>query len=88
MRTGAFASIEAQHVGKYWMDPANTREYDGHTLVNLRGELPVGNRFAIFARVANVFDERYAENAAFTAARGAEFAPGMPRTFYAGVRTR
>jgi iron complex outermembrane receptor protein len=85
---GAFAALEAQHVGRYWMDPANTREYDGHTLVNARAELPVGNRFALFARVANLFDERYAENATFTTARGAEYAPGMPRTFHAGVRTR
>jgi outer membrane receptor protein involved in Fe transport len=85
---GAYAAIEGQYVGRYWMDPANTRAYEGHMLVNVRGEVPVADRLAVFARVTNILDEHYAENAAFTTARGAEYAPGMPRAFYLGVRTR
>jgi outer membrane receptor protein involved in Fe transport len=70
------------------MDAANTHRYDGHTIVSVRAEAPVTSHVALFGRVSNLFDERYAENAAFTTARGEEFAPGLPRTLYFGVRYR
>ncbi len=40
---------------------------------------------AAFARVLNLTDARYAESTSYTLQRGREFAPGMPRTFYAGL---
>lgn len=83
---GVVVAAEAQRVGPYWMDPANTTRYDGHTLVNLRAEVPLLRGFGAFARVTNLLDERYAENAQFTAARGAEYAPGMTRSLFIGVR--
>lgn len=85
---GAHFGIEAQHIGPYWMDAANTMRYDGHTLLSVRAEAPVTRDIALFGRLTNVLDERYAENATFTAARGAEYAPGMPRAIYIGVRYR
>jgi iron complex outermembrane receptor protein len=36
----------------------------------------------------NVLDERYAEAAQYTVARGEELAPGMPRSLYLGVQLR
>jgi len=36
----------------------------------------------------NVLDRRYAEAAQYTAARGEEYAPGMPRSLYLGVQYR
>lgn len=46
------------------------------------------DRVTLFGRVSNLTDERYAESAGFSAFRGREFAPGLPRTVYAGVRLR
>jgi len=84
--SGLSAAVEAQHIGSYWMDAANTQQYDGHTLLNVRAEVPLPGSAALFLRVSNLLDERYAENAAYTAARGAEYAPGMPRALHVGVR--
>jgi outer membrane receptor protein involved in Fe transport len=78
-------SFELFHVGPYWMDAANTQRYDGHTLLSLRGRVRVGKGVAAFARVLNLTDERYAESSSYTLQRGRELAPGMPRTFYAGL---
>jgi outer membrane receptor protein involved in Fe transport len=78
-------SCELFHVGPYWMDAANTQRYDGHTLLSLRGRVRVGKGVAAFARVLNLTDERYAESSSYTLQRGRELAPGMPRTFYAGL---
>jgi iron complex outermembrane recepter protein len=87
-RPGASASLDAQHVGSYWMDPANTHRYDGHTVLSARAELPLAAQLAAFVRVTNLLDARYAESASFTSARGEEFAPGMPRALYLGVSYR
>jgi hypothetical protein len=39
----------------------------------------------LFARLLNAFDRVYAESGSYTLQRGREFAPGRPRTFFAGV---
>jgi outer membrane receptor protein involved in Fe transport len=84
-KNGAF-SVELVHLGEYWMDAANTHEYPGHTLINLRAQYSVTRRLQAFARLLNAADERYAESASYTQARGEEFAPGMPRTAYFGMK--
>ena len=85
-RPGSHLSAEVVYVGRYWMDAANTQEYPGHTLLNLRAEVRVHPRLVAFARVLNAADRRYAESSSFTLARGREFAPGLPRTAYAGLK--
>ncbi|HEU5209422.1 MAG TPA: TonB-dependent receptor [Longimicrobiales bacterium] len=82
---GGGITLEWAHVGAFWMDPANTHRYDGHDLLHVRAQQPLLDRLSVFARVHNVTDERYAETAAYTDARGQEFAPGMPRTLYFGL---
>ncbi len=77
---------EVSRMGTYWTDPANTHYYEGHTLLNLRASWVVGNHATFFARLMNATNARYAERATFTAARGEEFSPGLPRTFYLGVQ--
>jgi iron complex outermembrane receptor protein len=86
--TGAGVGVEWMRIGSYWMDPANTVEYGGHDLLHLRASTPVTSRVTLFGRLMNMTDERYAESAAYTIARGREYAPGMPRTFYLGVQYR
>ncbi|HLU24701.1 MAG TPA: TonB-dependent receptor [Longimicrobiales bacterium] len=85
---GGRAGIEYERIGSYWMDPENTHKYDGHGLVHARVSVPVNGRFELYARVRNVLDERYAENASYTQARGEEYAPGLGRTVYVGVQYR
>jgi iron complex outermembrane receptor protein len=87
---GGRAELEWSHLGEYYMDAANTVDpvkatvYDGHNLVNLRMNYFVDTNLELFARVINLNDQRYATVAAFSR-NNAEFAPGMPRTVYAGV---
>lgn len=80
--------VEWQRIGSYWLDAENTHRYDGHSLVGLTANLPVTPSVEIVARVNNLLDERYAESASYTRARGEELSPGMPRTVYAGVQYR
>jgi iron complex outermembrane recepter protein len=87
-RPGSNAGIEARRVGAYWMDAANTHRYGGHTVWSLRAEASIARQAAVFGRVTNLLNARYAENTQFTTARGEEFAPGMPRALYLGVRFR
>jgi outer membrane receptor protein involved in Fe transport len=83
---GGNLSVELNHIGPYWMDAANTQRYDGHYLVSVRGSAVILPGAEVFFRILNLTDRRYAERAQYTAARGREFAPGMPRTVYAGIR--
>lgn len=85
---GGTIALETKWIGSYWMDPENTNRYDGHTLLSLRADLPSFRGVTIFGRVANLTDKRYAELATYTAARGEELAPGMPRTLYLGIQYR
>ena len=83
---GVDLSLEWMHLGEYWMDPENTARYHGHDVLNVRANVPVAKGLELFARVTNVTDELYAERANFNVFRGDEFAPGMPRSGYLGVR--
>jgi outer membrane receptor protein involved in Fe transport len=89
---GGDLSAEVVRMGWYFMAPFNTdpiptaRIYAGHTLLNLRGSWVIGGRTTIFARVMNMTNKRYAERATYTIARGEEYAPGLPRTFYLGIQ--
>ena len=83
---GGDLSAEVSRMGWYFMDPADSHYYEGHTLLNLRGSVVLFNRTTVFARLMNATDKRYAERATFTTARGDEFSPGLPRTFYLGVQ--
>jgi outer membrane receptor protein involved in Fe transport len=85
---GARLGVEWVRIGSYWMDPANTHRYEGHDLLNVRLNAPMTHGLELVARLDNLADRRYAETAAFTQARGEEFAPGLPRSLYLGVQYR
>jgi len=81
---GGRAELEWVHLGEYWMDQSNTEKYDGHDLFNLRVNYFASKKFETFVRLMNVGDKTYATSASYS--RGAAtFAPGMPRTLYAGA---
>jgi iron complex outermembrane recepter protein len=84
--SGLRGSLQWEFVGRYWMDQTNTHRYPSHHLVHLRASAPVGHRVVASLRVLNLTNERYAETAQYTTARGEEFAPGVPRTLYGGLQ--
>jgi outer membrane receptor protein involved in Fe transport len=81
---GAQAALEWSGIGGYWQDAENTHWYPGHDLFHARLTYPIGPHFTLLARVMNLTNRRYAETSGYTVARGQEYAPGMPRTLYAG----
>jgi iron complex outermembrane receptor protein len=83
---GGRLAVEWTHTGRYWMDPANTREYGGYDLVHLHGNINLRSGVELFARVMNATDRNYAEVAAFAPFQGVQITPGTPRTVYAGLR--
>jgi outer membrane receptor protein involved in Fe transport len=83
---GATTEVQWAHVGSYWQDQANTHRYPGHDLFHLRVNAPVGPRVTASVRVMNLTDQRYAETSQFTTARGEEYAPGLPRTWYGALQ--
>jgi iron complex outermembrane receptor protein len=85
LRGGRLAA-EWSHTGRYWMDPSNTNEYGGYSLLHLHANFVVSPRAELFARVLNVADRNYAELATFAPPQGGQYNPGTPRTVYAGVR--
>lgn len=81
---GGRIELELVHLGSYWLDQANTEKYGGYESFNLRMNHQVTAEFNIYARIMNLSDEKYAT--AVSLSRGnTEYAPAMPRTFYAGI---
>ncbi len=85
MLKGGRVGLEWEHLGAYWEDNANTRKYAGHDLLNLRADYQATRAVNLYARITNLTDETYATLASFNTFRGEELAPGMERTFYAGL---
>jgi iron complex outermembrane recepter protein len=63
------AALDGSHVGRYFLDAANTTTYPGHTVANARvsWELPVGADASVrtVLRIDNLFDRAYADRADF-----------------------
>ena len=81
---GALGSVEWQKVGSYWLSDANTAQYNGHNLVNLRAEVEMLPGFKVFGRVMNALNTRWATNASLNGTTP-QYAPGMPLNLYGGV---
>ena len=78
-----FAELELQHLGEYFLEPGNQREYPGHTLFNLRGQYQIDNQWSASLRLLNVGDKFYAERADFTSFTNERYFPGEPRSLFA-----
>jgi outer membrane receptor protein involved in Fe transport len=81
-------SAEWRHLGSYYTNQTNTQSYEGHNLLSFTAAYSFGAGFRLQARLANLTDERYAERASYNNFRGAEFAPGLPRTLYVNLNYR
>ena len=82
---GHTLEAELVHQGNYYLDPANTAEYAGHNLLNLRGSYQLSENWVINARVINLLDRDYAERADFGFGNYRYFV-GEPRSLYLGIR--
>jgi outer membrane receptor protein involved in Fe transport len=80
------AELEWVYLGRYYTDPANSAEYDGHRLLNLRAQYHWSQSTTLFARAMNLMDEAYAERADFGFGNDRYFA-GEPASLYLGIKT-
>lgn len=86
---GGKVALEWVSLGRYWIDAPNTIQYDGHDLFNLRANYPLNRDWEVFGSIANLADKRFADSTSFVTVAGnnvATYAPGLPRTVYAGLR--
>ncbi|MEY4641374.1 MAG: hypothetical protein RLZZ227_1368 [Pseudomonadota bacterium] len=79
--------LEWVHMDKYFMDEANTAEYDGHELVNLRYQGEFGENAYYGVRITNLFNVDYAERADFGFGSERYFV-GEPISLYLSVGQR
>ena len=79
-----YSEFELSQVGKHYINAANTAKYEGHVVFNWRGGYRLTEHIDLFARVINLFDERYADRAdyAFDTYR---YFPAMPAQGYVGI---
>ncbi len=77
--------LELNIVGQHYINAANTADYDGHYVLNWRGQWQASRQLQIYARLINVLDEEYADRADFAFGNYRYF-PAMPRQLYLGVR--
>lgn len=85
-KTG-LAQFEWLHFGSWWSNAANTSQYAGHDLLNMRGSYPILRDLNLFANIHNLMDKRYAESTGVTSGFDT-FAPGLPRTFTLGIQAK
>jgi outer membrane receptor protein involved in Fe transport len=76
---------EWQYVGAYFMDPENTREYNGYSIGNLKADYKLKENLSIFGKLNNITDKRYATRATYEFGSN-NYTPGDPRQFFAGVQ--
>ncbi|MGY0642042.1 MAG: TonB-dependent receptor domain-containing protein, partial [Paraglaciecola chathamensis] len=76
--------LEWQHVGSYYLDPANAHEYQGHDLLHLRGQWQVSERVNLTAKLENLTDQKYASRADYAFGSYRYFG-GQPRAIYVGA---
>ena len=82
--SGLMTMLEVEHVGEYFLDDQNTRTYDGYTTANLKATYQASKQLSLSAKVNNLADEIYAENASFSFGRE-KYTPGAPRQIFAGL---
>ncbi len=81
------AQLEWLHFGRWYSNAANTAQYAGHDLLNLRGLYPLARDVSLFANIHNLADKRYAESTGVSSGFDT-FAPGLPRTLTMGVQAK
>lgn len=77
--------LEWLHTGRYYLDPENLHQYQGHDLLNLRSSWAPRPGWKVYWRILNLTDEDYAERADYTRFSAERYFPGTPRSLFVGV---
>lgn len=77
--------IEAEYVGEYFTNPANTRDYPGHLVFHAGASYEIGDEIEVYARIRNLFDLEYADRADFAFGDDRYF-PSEPLNITVGFR--
>lgn len=85
---GGRAELEWVKLGKYRIDDENSGTYKGHNIFNFRSSYDVSKKWELYIKIINITDRLYAERASKSGGDEALFAPGQPRTFFAGLNFR
>ncbi|TDG12201.1 TonB-dependent receptor [Seongchinamella unica] len=64
-KADSVAELEWVYLGRYYLEPDNEHEYDGHSLLNLRISSQLSPHWQGNLRLTNLLDEDYAERADF-----------------------
>jgi outer membrane receptor protein involved in Fe transport len=83
---GLRVGLEWQHLGKYWLDNANTQRYNGFDVLNLRSGYNIG-RFEVWVNALNVLNKYYATFAS-RSSYGYSYNLGDPQEWNVGVACR
>jgi outer membrane receptor protein involved in Fe transport len=75
------AAIDVNHLGRYFLDAANTATYPGHTVADLRLDWRARQGLHASLRIDNVFDTAYADRADFAFGNYRYF-PARGRAFF------
>ncbi|WP_083536366.1 TonB-dependent receptor [Steroidobacter denitrificans] len=84
---GVDMQLEWIHVDDYWLEASNASsfpKYGGHDLFNVRAHWQATPSVALFGRIYNIADTRYADSAQISSGTPV-YSPGLPRTYFAGV---
>ena len=84
MLNGGSLELEMFYLGDYFQDQANTSDYNGHVVFNLRGSYMIRESITFFARIMNLLDERYAQASSLSGGNE-EFTPADPFSVFAGI---
>lgn len=77
--------LSTDYVGEYFTNPANTQDYPGHLIANVRASYDVSDALETFLIVRNLTDEAYADRADFAFGNERYF-PGEPLNVTFGIR--
>ncbi len=86
-RGGSMVQLEWVRISSYWLEAGNSAvfgRYPGHDLLNVRTRYTLTPHAALFVRVMNAADKRFADSASVSS-NTPVFSPGLPRAVYAGV---
>ncbi|HWI86006.1 MAG TPA: TonB-dependent receptor [Sphingomonas sp.] len=78
-RFGLTTAVAVTYAGHSYENATNTTRLGSYTVVDLRAEQPVGRGLTVFARVENLFDEKYETAYRFGT---------LGRSVYGGVRAK
>lgn len=86
-------ALEVVQQSAYWMNNANTVRYDGHTLLNMRGNYKFGGGWEAWLQGRNLTDRLYADTASssysgtgvYTPNTQDQFSTGAPRSVMVGL---